>query len=111
VEEARKVRVSCLLFVLRCALPNAVHLIHQVLWEQSLFRSVCVPAILTVICWHSCVALAGRQQLHALDLDKQHSLAPYNNAGIAGFEAGLGEVREVVAITCFCFWNLMSTVL
>jgi hypothetical protein len=38
--------------------------------------------------------LTGRQQLHALDLGKQHSLAPYNNAGIAGFEAGLSEVSR-----------------
>lgn len=35
----------------------------------------------------------GRLQLHALDPSKQHALPVYNNSGMAGFEAGLEEVR------------------
>ena len=36
----------------------------------------------------------GRQQLHALDLMKKHTLPLYNNPGLLGFEAGLDEVRN-----------------
>jgi hypothetical protein len=40
----------------------------------------------------------GRQQLHALDLDRPHCLEPYHSAaGLEGFEAGLDEVSLVMS--------------
>ena len=52
----------------------------------------------------------GRQQVHALDLDKQRCLAPYNNPGIAGFEAGLDEVGALNLIAkLLSFKHLLCT--